>query len=75
MTISSAIKRLQLLEDQYGGHVELVSLFDDDEPGFVRTEKDLVIDVIPGAKPKTCAIMPLMYWETIVPKGLDYKQV
>lgn len=74
MTISSAIKRLQLLEDQYGGHVELVSLFDDDEPGLVHTENELVIDVLPDKKPKVCAVMPQMYWETIAPKGIDYKR-
>lgn len=71
MTISSAIKRLQILEDQHGGETK-IELFDDD--GYKVTEDMLIIDVMPWRpRPKVCGIMPQSFWEAHAPRGVNFK--
>jgi hypothetical protein len=71
LTISSAIKRLRALEDQHGGHIEVKMI---DTYGDVVNDDETVIDVRSPGTGKVCAIMSQMYWETIAPKGIQYKQ-
>lgn len=72
MTISSAIKRLQFLEDQHAGNLEIKMI---DRSGDVVTDDDLVFDVSNPGTGKICALMPQSYWEETAPKGINYDSV
>lgn len=73
MTISSAIKRLQFLEDKHGGHLEIKMV---DELGDVfPLHEEIIFDVSNPGTGKVCAIMPQSVWEEITPKGIQHDAV